>query len=91
MDIHKDFTLPPRKFWVSLGFGHHMGPDKIPLSGCYTIIETTTADGAHRLMFEKRGNKWSHIYESAEMCGVDRFNLHFIPFDKLLPQHGDTL
>jgi hypothetical protein len=92
-DDDKDTPIPfpLNKYWFSFGFGHHYGPNKIPLANCYTIVEAASYEKARDMMFEKRGPVWASDYESAGACGVDRFRLRFVPFDWLQRQQGPNL
>jgi len=79
---------PLNKYWYSFGFGHHHGPDKIPLRNCYTVVEAESYEEARAKMFEKRGPIWAFDYRSEEACGVVRFRMGFVPFDELQHQQG---
>lgn len=51
-------------------------------AGCYHAIEAEDSSAARDEMFEKFGDKWSMMYDSAEAAGVERFNLRRISMSK---------
>lgn len=78
-----------KEYYFTFGFGHHQ-PDR-SLSNHYTIVSANSATEARQKMVERRGSKWSFNYDSAEQAGVEKYNLIFIPFNKVVAQVGPTL
>jgi len=91
-DDDKDTVLFPLvRYWFTFGYGHHMGPGRIPLRNCYTIIQAVSEEDAAKMMYGKRDLKWATHYDNPISCGVDRHGLQFIPFEKLQLQEGNNL
>lgn len=76
-------------WYFTFGSGH-FDDNNDNLGNSYTIIRATSIELASSIMSQKRGNKWSHSYKSAEDAGVERWGLVHIPFDQLTPQNGPT-
>lgn len=83
--------FPTSKFWVTFGFGHHMGPEKRKLASCYTTVEAVNTTEASHLMWAKRGSRWSYMYDKTEQVGVDKYKLTYVPYEDLMEQEGDNL
>lgn len=67
------------EFWFTWGSGQ-----KYP--NVYTVVE------ARNIMFARAGRRWSMMYDSAEDCGVEKYNLGCIPVESLrLPSDMDFL
>ena len=62
------------KFYFTFGSGHRCKKHH-SLGENYVVIEAPDENQARDLMFEKRRNKWSFVYRSAEEAGVDRWKL----------------
>lgn len=82
---------PLKKYWITFGFAHHMGPEKQRLARCYTIIKAPSIDEARRVIYAKRGLKYASTYETEEAAGVEEHALVFIEFDGIKRQEGDNL
>jgi len=83
---------PPLKSYIlTFGSGHHMGPNKYKLNRCYTVIRAEDPNDAIKQMHAKRERKWSHIYETEEEAGVEKYGLVCIPFHEVLKQEGDNI
>lgn len=75
-------------FYYTFGFGHKNG-NGLRLSNRYCAIEALSEDEARGNLWEKRGPRWSMVYDSKEAVGIDKWNLQPIALNDLSPQDED--
>ena len=63
-----------KTFYFTYGSNHEDDVGQ-SLGNCYTPIEANNVTEATRLMFNTRGAKWSHCYNSKEAAGVSKYHL----------------
>ena len=74
------------KFYFTFGVGHYH--ELGGLNNYYTVIEAENERAASLIMRQKRGTKWSMCYDSNDKAGIERWELNYIPFDKLTSQNS---
>jgi hypothetical protein len=65
-----------KKFYFSFAAGSGMRH-----YGKYFVIEAEDMSAARAEMFDKFGDRWAFVYESAEKCGVVMYNLELAVYD----------
>jgi len=57
-----------QKYYFTFGHGQaHFG--------YYHVIEAESVERAREIMFERFGNKWAMMYDSAKKAGVEEYGL----------------
>lgn len=76
-----------KEFYFTFGAGHHHKGGN--LRNCYTIISSEDEGQARKIMHERRKGKWCTSYISKEQANIDKYQMTFVPFDKITQQNGD--
>lgn len=70
-------------WWFTFG-SNHVTLTNESLFGCYMCVKAESYEDARKIIFEYTNGVFSFQYDSAETCGVTRFNMKQVPLQRVV-------